>query len=252
MRRPVASDSLYPVTPRHCFRCHAVLQHEDEAALVFCWNCGAPQVTVSEELLTQSEKQRVALEAGAVADDLQGSDSGAVVWPGAIRYAALAGAAAAGLTLISFALPPVVLLAWFWAIGAPVVAIGAYSSRFKQTRLRPGFGARFGLLCGLAIFFSMSIVNTAGLLLARFAFHAASQIDTQIAALFTQLRTAIQAQGGPTEGSALAWITVPEHRVGLLLTMCGIGLFMYLGLSAAGGAFAVMLRSRGEQPHTQP
>lgn len=182
-----------------------------------------------------------------MAGELQGADTNGVVWPGAIRYAALAGAAAAALTLISFALPPVILVAWFWAVGAPVVIIGLYSSRFQQTRLRPGFGARLGLLCGLAVFLGMSVVNTGGLLLARFAFHAASQIDGQLAAMFAQLRSTIQAQGGPTMPSALAWLAVPENRVGLLLTMFAVLLIMYLGLSAAGGAFAVLLRSRKEQ-----
>lgn len=179
--------------------------------------------------------------------DLQAAEGNGVVWAGAIRYAALAGAAAAALTLIAFALPPVILVAWFWAIGAPVVIIGLYSSRFRQTRLRPGFGARLGLLCGVAIFIGMTIVNTGGLLLARFAFHAASQIDGQMASMFAQLRATIQAQGGPTAPSALAWLAIPENRVGLLLSMFGILLVMYLGLSAAGGAFAVLLRSRSEE-----
>lgn len=232
---------------RHCPRCHTALQHEDDGTLLFCSNCGAPQVTVSEELLAQADKQRAALETGMAGGDLHASDSNGIVWSSAIRYAALAGAAAAALTLLSFALPPVILVAWFWAIGAPVVIIGVYSSRFRESRLRPGFGARLGLLCGVAIFLGMTLVNTGGLLLARFAFHAASQIDGQLAALFAQMRSTIQAQGGPTVPSAIAWLAVPENRVGLLLTMFGVLLVMYLGLSAAGGAFAVMLRSRSDQ-----
>lgn len=238
---------LERVTQRQCPRCHTVLVHENPGTLLFCWNCGAPQVTVSEELLTQWEKQRAALESGILTGGLPGDETRAIDWRIALRYAALAGLAAAGLTLISFALPPVLLLAWFWAIGAPVVAIGAYSAKFRDTRLRPGFGAQFGLLCGLAIFFAMSIVNTSGLLLARYVFHAATQIDGQLAAMFTQLRATIQAQGGPSQGAALAWLKIPEDRVGLLLSMFGIILFVYLGLSAAGGAFAVMLRQRSPE-----
>ena len=237
---------------RHCPRCHTALQHEDDGTLLFCSTCGAPQVTVSEELLVQSEKQRVALESGLIPSDAQAADANGVVWSSAIRYAALAGAAAAALTLISFALPPVILIAWFWAIGAPVVIIGVYSSRFSQTRLRPGFGARLGLLCGVAIFIGMTLVNTGGLLLARFTFHAASQIDGQLAAMFAQMRSTIQAQGGPTVPAALAWLAIPENRVGLLLSMFGVLFVMYLGLSAAGGAFAVLLRSRTDQRSARP
>jgi hypothetical protein len=236
------------VISRACPRCHTVLGHEEEGTLLFCWNCGAPQVMVSEELTLQAEQQRRALETGTLTGEPQpnGASADGVVWPGAIHCAALTGGIAAALTLLSFAFAPLVLLAWFWAVGAPVVALGLYSARFRQTRIVPSFGARLGLLCGLAIFFSMTTVNTAGLLLARFAFHSAAQIDGQLATFFAQVRTTIQAQGGPAQAEALAWLAKPEDRLGLLLAMSGVVLAMYLGLSAAGGAFAALLRSRSD------
>jgi hypothetical protein len=186
------------------------------------------------------------METGALANELQGEGAAGegVVWPGAIKCAALAGGIAAALTVVSFALPPIVLLAWFWAIGAPVVTLGIYSSRFRQTRIRPGFGARLGLLCGLAVFFSMTTVNTAWLVLARFVFHRAAEIDGQLTLFFAQMRSTIQTQGGPAEASALALLSKPEARLGLLLVMSAVLLVIYLGLSAAGGAFAALLRSR--------
>jgi hypothetical protein len=247
--RAGGSFSLGEVTTRSCPRCHTVLQIEDAGTLVFCWNCGAAQVLVSEELLAQAEKLRRAFDSGGVIEEPGGRPAEAteaVVWKGAIRCAALTGLIAAGLTLLSFALPPLVLLAWFWAVGAPVVALGIYSARFRQTRIQPSFGARLGLLCGLAIFFCMTTVNTVGLLLARFVFHRAAQIDAQLVAFFAQMRTEILAQGSPAQASALAWIARPESRLGLLLAVFGIVLVMYLGLSAAGGAFAALLRSRSE------
>jgi hypothetical protein len=228
------------------------VNHEDEGTLVFCWNCGAAQVLVSEELATQAEQQRRALESGVPGEAPHNQDGGnaraeEVVWPAAIRCAALMGAIAAGLTLLSLALPPVVVLAWFWAVGAPVVALGIYSSRFSKTRILPGFGARLGLLCGLAIFFCMTMVNTAGLLMMRYVFHSAAQMDGQLAMFFAQVRSAVQTQGGPAEPQVLAWLAKPDDRMGLLLTMSGVVLAIYLGLSAAGGAFAAMLRARSQQ-----
>jgi hypothetical protein len=206
-------------------------------------------VLVSDELLTQAEQQRRAMESGAVAAELQGfgTNGDKVVWPAAVRCAVLMGLIAAGLTLISLVLPPVALLAWFWAIGAPVIALGIYSSRFRQTRLRPGFGAQLGLLCGLAVFVCMTTVNTVGLVLFRLALHRGGAIDGQLSAMFAQMRATIQAQGGPAEASALAWIAKPEARLGLLLTMTGIVLMIYLVISAAGGAFAALLRLRSSQ-----
>jgi hypothetical protein len=223
-----------------------MLPQEQEGYLVFCFNCGAPQVTVSEELLSEAQKQRAALDSGLAAGILTASTQDAVVWPAAVRYAALAGAVAAALTVVSFALPPVILLAWFWAIGAPVVILGVYSSKFHPKRLQAGFGARLGLLCGLAIFFAMSAMNACGLVVARYVFHASAQIDTQLGAMFTQLRTTIQQQGGPAQSPVLAWLSIPEDRIGLILIMSAFVLMLYLGLSAIGGAFAAVLRSRSD------
>ena len=230
--------------PRHCPRCHALLLEEQEGSLIFCFNCGAPQITVSEELITEAQKQRAMLDSG-LSGVLDGHPD-AVVWPAAVRYATLAGALAAALTLVSFALPPVILLAWFWAIGAPVVVLGVYNAKIRPASLRAGFGARLGLLCGLAIFFAMSAINACGLVFARFVFHNAAQIDSQLAAMFTQLRTTIQQQGGPAQAPVLAWLNIPEDRLGLLLLMSAFVLIIYLGLSALGGAFAALLRSRAE------
>ena len=223
-----------------------MLPQEQEGSLIFCFHCGAPQVTVSEELISEAQKQRAALDSGLAAGILGAPALDSIVWPAVVRYAALAGAIAAALTLVSFALAPVILLAWFWAIGAPVVMLGVYSSKFRPPRLQAGFGARLGLLCGLAIFFAMSAMNACGLVLARYVFHASAQIDTQFAAMFTQLRATLQQQGNPEQATVLAWLSSPEDRLGLLLAMSGFVLLLYLGLSAIGGAFAAVLRSRSE------
>lgn len=223
-----------------------MLPQEQEGYLVFCFNCGAPQVTVSEELILESQKQRAALDSGLTQGILAASAADAIIWPAAVRYAALAGAVAAAITLISFAVPPVIVLAWFWAIGAPVVILGVYNAKFRPANLQAGFGARLGLLCGLAIFFAMSTINACGLVISRYVFHASAQIDTQLGAMFTQLRSAVQQQGGPAQASVLAWLSSPEDRIGLLLIMSGIVLILYLGLSAIGGAFAAVLRARSE------
>lgn len=226
-----------------------MLPQEQEGSLIFCFNCGAPQVTVSEELFAEAQKQRAAVDSGFAAGILGSAAPDAIVWPAAVRYAALAGAVAAALTLISFALPPVIIVSWFWAIGAPVVILGVYSAKIKPTRVQAGFGARLGMLCGLAIFFAISAINACYLAVARYAFHGSAQIDAQLAAGFTQLRTTIQQQGNPAQASALAWLSIPEDRIGLILITMGFLLLLYLALSAIGGAFAAVLRSRGDAKH---
>ncbi|HEV2575951.1 MAG TPA: hypothetical protein VGU25_01960 [Acidobacteriaceae bacterium] len=194
----------------------------------------------------EAQKQRAVLDSG-LADGLLGNGNpDAIAWPAAIRYAVLAGALAAALNLLALAVPPVILLAWFWAIGAPVVVLGIYNSKIRPSRLRAGFGATLGLLCGLAITFGMSVINASGLVLGRFVFHNGPAIDTAVAAAFAQFRTTVQQQGGPAQASLLNWLNIPEDRLGLILITSAVALLIYLGLSALGGAFAALLRSRSE------
>jgi hypothetical protein len=231
------------VIDRLCPRCHSVLHVENEGSLVFCWNCGVPQVRLSEELLEQAEHHLAADTNARAAEDLPLRPT-APVWRGAIQCAGLAGAVAAGLTLLSFALPSVVLLSWLWAIGAPIVVLGVYASRFRLTQITPSFGARLGVLCGLAIMLASITLNTIALLLARFVLHASTKIDTNLAAIFTQLRNNAEAQSGAAALPLLNLLSVPEFRIGLLLSSAALFLMLYLIYSALAGVFAGYLRSR--------
>jgi hypothetical protein len=236
------------VTQRICSRCHTVIHREDEGTLVFCWNCGAPQVQLSEELREQIDQQISAQHAAAnpptepIPQPV--TPSTAIVWRGAIQYAGLAGAVAAALSLLTFALPAVFLLFFFWFISAPIIVLGVYSSRFRLTRITTGFGARLGLLTGLAILIATTTLNTIGLVLERFIFHSTADIDVQLATLFTQMHATITATPGPAAKAALDMLAIPEFRAGILLTSIGIGLAFYLAFSATAGAFAGYLRSR--------
>ncbi len=236
------------MSPRICSRCHAVLHREDEGTLVYCWNCGAPQVQLSEELRDQIDQQISAQQAAAnplaePAPQLV-APSNAIVWRGAIQCAGLAGALAAALALLSFALPPITLLSFCWFVAAPIVVLGVYSSRFRKTRITAGFGARLGLLAALAMVIVTSTFDTIGLVLERFVFHSTTEIDTQIANLFAQMHANFAAQPGPVAKEAIGILAIPEFRAGILLTSIILCLGLYLAYSATAGAFAGYLRSR--------
>jgi hypothetical protein len=236
------------VTSRICSRCHTVLYREDEGSLVFCWNCGTPQVQLSEELLEQIDQQISAqqIAANPPTDPIPqpAAPSNAIVWPGAIHCAGLAGVVAAAIALLSFALPPVALLSFFWFISAPIIVLGVYSSRFHQTQITTSFGARLGLLTGLAILIATTTLNTIDLVLERFVFHTAAVIDTETATIFTQMHTTITATPGPASKTALDMLAIPEFRAGILLGSIVLCLAFYLAFSATAGAFAGYLRSR--------
>ena len=239
------------MTSRICTRCHAVLHREEEGSLVFCWNCGAPQVQLSEELREQIDQQITAQQAALQTPTEHlpqpPPPSNAIVWPGALKCAALAGSVAAVLALLSFALAPIALLSFFWIISAPIIVLGVYASRFRLTRITTNFGARLGLLTGLAILIATSTLNTIGLVLQRFVFHSSAEVDTQLATLFTQMRATITATSGPSSKAALDMLTIPEFRAGILLSSVVMCFAIYLAFSATAGAFAGYLRSRSPQ-----
>jgi hypothetical protein len=236
------------VSPRICPRCHAVLHREDEGALVYCWNCGAPQVQLSEELRDQIDQQISAQQATAnpLAESIPqpATPGNAIVWRGAIQTAGLAGAVAAALALLSFALPPVTLLSFFWFISAPIIVMGVYSSRFRKTRITTGFGARLGLLTGLFILIVTSTLNTIGLVLERFVFHSTAELDNQIEKLFAQVHANFATQSQQSIKIMSDMLAIPEFRAGILLSSICFGLILYLAYSATAGAFAGYLRSR--------
>ena len=203
---------------------------------------------LSEELRDQIDQQISAQQAAAnpLAEPVPAlvPPSNAIVWRGAIQCAGLAGALAAAFALLSFALPPITLLSFFWFVAAPIVVLGVYSSRFRKTRITTGFGARLGLLAGLAMVLVTSAFDTIGLVLERFVFHSTAEIDTQITNLFSQMHTNFAAQPGPVAKAAIDILAIPEFRAGILLSSIFICLGLYLAYSATAGAFAGYLRSR--------
>jgi len=239
---------------RLCPRCHNVLLTADDGTLVYCGHCGAPQVRLSEEMLEQAAQQATAAAAANLDPDVPAgsrppvdrvNEPSAVVWPGAIQCAGLAGAVAAVLTLLSFPLPPVFLLGLLWSFAAPVVVLGIYVARFPRTRIYTGFGARLGLLSGLAIALASLTINSVALLLQRFALHGSATMDGQIEQFFVQMRTSLAARSSAADAqSILRWLSIPEFRAGLVLASFGMMLVLYLAYSSLAGAFAGALRSR--------
>ena len=122
--------------------------------------------------------------------------------------------------------------------------MGVYSSRFRKTRITAGFGARLGVLTGLAILVVTSTLNTIGLVLERFVFHSTAELDTQIEKLFAQVHTNFATQSPQSVKIMNDMLAIPEFRAGILLSSIFFGLALYLAYSATAGAFAGYLRSR--------
>jgi hypothetical protein len=229
------------------------VQLAGDGALVYCNHCGAPQVRLSEEMREQAEQQATAAAAASLDPDIPAasrppvnrvSEPAAVIWPGAIQCAAFAGALTALLTLLSFPLPPVLLLGLFWGFAAPIVVLGVYAARFPRTQITTGFGARIGLLSGLSISAASVTIQTVAMVLARFAFHDAASIDGPIDQVFSQFRVSLADRPAADVQPVLNWLAIPEFRAGLMLASMGMMVTVYLVYSLLAGAFAGYLRSR--------
>ena len=215
----------------------------DEGTLIFCAHCGAPQVLLSEELLTQVETQAKAAEEGAVGPVMR--EPASMVWAGALRCIGLAGAVAALLTGLSAVIPPVILLALLWAIISPVVVIGLFQSRFSLVPITTGFGARLGLLTGLAVGVVLSVAYTIVLLVLRFGTHGRGMVefDGRWNSMLAQQQAVASSDPFSAQLLLLAQ-NVPEFRAGITLVSIACLIALLLAITTAGGAFAGFVRSR--------
>jgi len=239
------------MSERPCPRCHTLLSNEDSGVLLYCSHCGAPQVLLSEELREQTAEAaavHIAAQPGTAAAgnfaeaglaSLDTGDPTAVDWTEAVRDAGLGGLIALAVGLIAMAVPHGEVLILSWALIAPIVVLGIYCARRKHTRIRAGFGARLGLVTGLAISAALSIFAALQFILARFVFHRGGDIDSMMTASFTKFQEAQAANPQPLPFNP----AIPEFRVGVLL--CGFGLLIsfYLLYAVVSGAFGGLLRS---------
>lgn len=195
---------------------------------------------LSEELQMQAEAQTG--EEGAVVPPVR--DPGTLVWPGAMRCAALAGAITAGIMVLSLLIPPVFLLTIFWIAISPVVVIGLFQTRHPVAQITAGFGARLGLLTGLANGLVLAVTTTATFVIARFGLHAMADFDKQWDITLQQVQQRMGAQSGADVAALIKMYSVPEFRAGMMLASAAFVLVLLLVITTMGGAFAGFARSR--------
>lgn len=254
---------------RPCIRCqHPVLL--EDGHLVYCSQCGAPQIFLSEELQSElaesarayNERRLPGTEEPAESPT-SSSDTGqrwsplrriragsspnpTGPWGLGVQYALLSAGVTLALGLASLVLPVVTLLLLLWVIGAPIVTVAFFQGQSGDAPPADlGFTARLGLLTGLLVTFCCALVFTLSLVLTRFVFHDAAVLDSQLAASFAQQKSLVLSRLGTGVQPALDLFTVPEYRVGLLLSVSATSAAVYLVLSTlAGGIAGLLLRRR--------
>jgi hypothetical protein len=238
------------VIQRRCHRCQLVLHVEEEGSLTFCWNCGAPQVTLSEELQEQALAQRTDVAAASQTPDATETEEERVariaaqppdllmIWKAAIRISA---AVAAGVSVICVILP-LQFLAWM----APSLVLSIYCAKYRQTRITAAVGARVGLVCGILCGLGISVAETIQILMLRLGLHNGSDFDSTMNSMLLQAKARTAAGSGQAAADLFynPIMGIPEFRVGFFLFLLAGGLAILLVLSTASGAFSGYMRSR--------
>lgn len=237
---PSVSGSFERVTYGLCHRCQAELPSHSDGELIYCSQCGAAQVLLSEQLLDQMEEQASAAEAVLPITPTEPS-----AWAGAIRCAALAGAITAVLMASSALLPIMAAISFLWILSSPVVVMGIFHARFPVARITTGFGARLGMLTGLAISLVLVTLDAIQMLAGRYAAHRLGEPPQDVVGLMIkQLHDQAAAQPDPMLTSFINSLNVPEFRAGFLLLSLGMLVFFLMVTTTAGGAFAGYVRSK--------
>lgn len=241
---------------RPCIRCqHPVLL--EDGHLVYCSNCGAPQIFLSEELQaevaqhTEDYNQRsVPQPPPALAADAPSRAwrpaRNRQPWPRAVQYASLSAGIALALGLLSLLFPPISVLMLFWAVAAPVLTVAFFIARsVAGPPTSSGFAAKLGLLTSMLVAFAGAAVSSLSLVVARFVQHDTAAFDAQLAAVFAQQRTVLLQRMGTAAQPTLDMLNIPEFRVGILLFMIATSACLYLAMSTlAAGLTGIVLRRR--------
>ena len=146
--------------------------------------------------------------------------------------------------LLSWLIPPVVLLTIFWVVISPVVVIGIFQARYPLAAITSGFGARLGLLTGLANGLVLSVGTTVSLVIARFGLNAMGTFDKQLDMVFAQAQERVAMQSPGDVAALMKIYSLPEFRAGIMLASAAFGIVLLLAITTVGGAFAGFARSR--------
>jgi hypothetical protein len=158
-----------------CHRCSSPLP---EGAL-FCTECGAPQL-----VLTETDAQRVADERAAPAGGSmplpRATAMGRIRWRPALRIA-VGVTVLVGVVMGLGSLVPVFGLAsLFLIVAAPMLTLNLYQRQVPGAPMDGGIGARISMALGLLLGFMVVVVYSASQVIDRYPLHQGALMDQQL------------------------------------------------------------------------
>lgn len=211
----------------------------------FCPHCGAPQLKLALDL--QPSEQQAPAD-GATTGMRPPPRPQQVDWRMAIRCAAavagIGGLLALGALRIAVLTPATIL----WAMSGSLITLGLYQNRRPAAWMDARIGARIGAMVGVCLGLGLALPVAVAGVVARFGTHAMASFDNEMTTLQSMAQQAMQ-QSAQRSGTALPaevvqFVQSQEYRAASVLTYCGFLALLLLVVSALGGAFAGLLRTR--------
>ena len=235
-----------------CPRCDAALARVEGEEPAFCWNCGLPQLRVSESVLDAAEaRDAAAADAGGGTEVAESGtvsvEAGSLDWVPMLRILLLA--TAVGL------LPCLLLreVLFGGAAGIPVLfllpllCLGsgfAYQRSHPQRRMSVGVGAQMGLALGTMLAFAVTTVTAIAGFALRYQKHNYS-LQQNFDAMMQQAEAQVRATQPNAPEHLLVAMRSPEWHAGWFLVMQGgIMLLLIVAGMIAGLVAGVLLKTK--------
>ena len=211
----------------------------------FCPQCGAPQLKLAAELQQAEPEPGVLTETTGMRPPPRPH---AVDWRMAIRCAASVAAIGGLLAVIALRVPLLTPATVLWVVSGSLITLGLYQNRRPAARMDAGIGARIGAMVGVCLGVGLALPVAVAGVVARFGIHAMANFDGQMATLQGLVEQAMQ-QSAQRSGTALPanlvqFVQSQEYRAAMVLMYCGFIGVGLLVISALGGAFGGLMRTR--------
>lgn len=211
----------------------------------FCPHCGAPQLKLATELQQPEADEQPATATTGMRPPPRPQ---AVDWRMAIRCAAAVAAIGGVLAVIALRVPLLTPATVLWAVSGSLITLGLYQNRRPAAHMDAGVGARIGAMVGVCLGLGLALPVAVAGVVARFGMHAMANFDSQMATLQGLVQQAMQQSaqrsGTPLPANAVQFVQSQEYRAASVLTYCGFVAVALLVVSALGGAFGGLLRTR--------
>jgi hypothetical protein len=225
-----------------CHRCGGELP-QGSGESPFCPHCGTPQLflAIENQSVETGGEPAVSVDGTPSTGRMPPPRPQQVEWKTAIRCAAVVAGIGSVLTLGAMKVDVLSPVSFLWIMSASLITLGLYQKRRPAAWIDARVGARIGVVVGVCLALGLGIVVAGWGLVARFGLHSMGGFD---AAMTAQLQEAVRRSTTPVPAEMMGFVKSPEFRAGAMLALFAFLSACLLVMSAVGGAFAGLLRTR--------